>query len=299
MAAGLSYQARKEHQAETAATGTPECLRSGCHDPAADDSAYCVPHRDAQRAADRKYRKGVRKRRKRNKECRDCGVALLPATKTRPAEKIWCTAHRIERNRLNALRFATTAGVDNRVEKSERIAAATRTHGDGRTRYHGTGKRGQQPAAVLNQQDAGMARECFGAFLAGVEVLAGARDAHRGWRDSVQRATANRGEQARRHIGDVIERLMGRTGDDEAEPWKYTRPADAAEIAQARVGEYVYAPPADAATPDGRQPRADLAPLRAALATRGLALAPEGAFYWQIVEQGGHAKQRHGRRDGE
>lgn len=304
MAAGLSYQARKDHQADTLV-----CLRSGCGAPAADDSAYCTPHRDAQRAADRQYRKRIRRRRKRLKLCRDCGAQLRPATATKPAEKIWCTGDRLKRNRINALRLV--AGVDIGVEKTERIAAATRKDDDGRIRYRGQMKRGQQPRPQLNRQDLGMAKECFHAFAAGIELLAtdDARTWPSGDRESVEKATANRGARAQRHVGDILERLGHfqqrhgpRPGEVATEPSEdalsYKRTTDAARVAAAaRPGLYVYAPPLDVTS--GRRETAkstqppDLEPLRAALAQRGLELAAEGAFYWIVIEK------RHGRRDGE
>jgi hypothetical protein len=310
LAAGLSYQARKDHQADTLV-----CLRSGCEDPAADGSAYCAPHRDKELEYKRKWRAKQVRRRARRKQCRDCGAPLRSATATLPAEKIWCTAHRIERNRLNALRVAMAGGGDTGVEKTERIAAATRKDDDGRIRYRGQMKRGQQPRPQLNRQDLGMAKECFQAFAAGIELLA--TDDARSWpsgdRESVEKATANRGARAQRHVGDILERLGHfqqrhgpRPGDaptglpdpDDDGTLSYKRVGDAVRIAAAaRAGLYVYAPPLDVVS--GRRETAkepkppDLAPLHAALAARGLGLVAEGAFYWIVIET------RQGRRDGD
>jgi hypothetical protein len=93
-----------------------------------------------------------------------------------------------------------------------------------------------------------------------------------------------------RTVEEVAARNRGKTASEGADgTWTYAKPADAAAIAQGgRVGEYVYAPPIDPPgskkDPGARRTPPDLAPLRAALAARGLALAPEGAFYWVIVE---------------
>ncbi len=169
---------------------------------AAEDSSYCATHRDADRKHKREWRARQRRRRARNKECRDCGEKLGVG------ERIWCKEHRIARHRVSALRPAP-GGVASGVEKSERVAAATRKHADGRTRFHGQQRRGQQTHAQLNKQDVVMADSCFDAFKAGIDLLGGEQAAtwSRGERERVAKATANQGERTSRHIDDVLERL--------------------------------------------------------------------------------------------
>lgn len=172
----------------------------GCGAPAADDHELCPAHRDAKRDRQAKWVQRKRKRLRRQRRCGDCQCEL------KPGERIWCTAHRIRRNRVSALRVAD---VDVSVDKSERVAAATREHADGRTRYHGQQRRGQQTHAQLNRQDVGMAESCFEAFKAGIQLLGSdeVKAWPRGERNAVTKATANQGERCGRHIDDVLERI--------------------------------------------------------------------------------------------
>jgi len=203
VAALAAYSVRKESSADTG-----ECLRPGCDDAAADGSDFCAPHRDAKRDSDRAYRKRLRRRRRRLKLCRDCGVKLRKATATLPAEKIWCTEHRIRRGRLTLVRSASP-GVETVVEKSERIARATREHDDGRTRYHGQGKRGQQPQAQLNRQDIEKAEAALAAGRAGLQhaETEEVKALPRIQREDVKREAAHLLDLATRHIDDVLERI--------------------------------------------------------------------------------------------
>jgi len=170
---------------------------------ATEDSLHCAPHRIAERAYKAKWAKKRRKQARRARRCPDCP---RDAARLKPGERIWCKAHRIARNRISALYIC---GVENHVEKSERIAAATRTHEDGRTRFHGQQRRGQQAHAQLNRQDLEMADQSYTAFKVGVTLL-GADEAKvwpRGEVERVKAATASQGERATRHVDDVLERL--------------------------------------------------------------------------------------------
>lgn len=95
------------------------------------------------------------------------------------------------------------------VDKSERIAARTVKEADGRTRYRGQQRRGQQTHAQLNMQDLGWARDSFEAFAAGVKLLSSdeAKEWRREERAQVTAATANQGERSGRHVDDILERL--------------------------------------------------------------------------------------------
>lgn len=201
MPAAVAYQERKDIAAETG-----ECIKRGCCAQAVDGSAYCEPHGTAQRDQDRRYRKRLRKQRKRNKQCRDCGVKL-PA-----GERTWCKAHRLTNRRFSKLLGAVESVVESADEKASRIAAATSRRNEGRDRYRGQQRRGQRPHATLNAEDVAMAADRFEAFRAGLEVLASpdARLWRRAERDHVVAATLNQGELTQRHIGDVLDRLAGR-----------------------------------------------------------------------------------------
>lgn len=73
-------------------------------------------------------------------------------------------------------------------------------------------------------------------------------------------------------------RKLGRT-------WDFTPFTCASIAAQVAPTELIYNPPSDGATAP-----ADLAPLRSALAARGLELEDLSAFYWRIVKAAPAAK---------
>jgi hypothetical protein len=117
-----------------------------------------------------------------------------------------CLACRIARRRVRE----DDEGVKPDVSpRADRIAARTGKDKDGRTRYRGQPRRGQQTHAALNAQDVVMAVESFDAFRAGVAILgsAEAEVMHRAERERVKAETANQGERVGRHIDDVLERL--------------------------------------------------------------------------------------------
>jgi hypothetical protein len=194
VATAAAYSERK-----AAAVDASRCLR--CTNPPAEDSLLCLPHLESDRKYKRDWAAKRRRKRRRAKECGDCGEPL------RGGARIWCKAHRIQRNLLRAL--LARGGVDISVEKSERIAARTVTHEDGRTRHHGQGRRRQQTHAQMNRQDVLMASKCYGAFKVGIELLGSeeAKTWHRGERERFTKATASQGESLVGHIDDILERI--------------------------------------------------------------------------------------------
>lgn len=198
MSTAAAYQARKAVSAETG-----QCIRPGCKVDATEDSLHCATHLMAERAYKAKWAKRRRKQARRARRCPDCPQT---APRLKPTERIWCTAHRIARNRISALH---AGGVENHVEKSVRIALATHKDPTNRTRYHGQQRRGPQTHAQLNAQDVGMADQSYQAFKAGLTLIGSdeAKTWTRGERERVVAATANQGERACRHVDDVLERL--------------------------------------------------------------------------------------------
>lgn len=189
------------------------------------------------------------------------------------------------------------------VERSAAIAAATSRDiegRNGRVRYRGQQKRGQQPKWQLNLQDVRHVHEDFVTFEQAIRILASptGRQMHASDRETAERKTAEVGHSMVRRTGDILERLghaMQRHGprpgdpDDVDDTPTYKRPSDAARIAgSVQSGQLVYAPPMDAVSgrgETGKQSKPpDLGPLRAALAGRGFELASEGAFYWRVVD---------------
>lgn len=116
-----------------------------------------------------------------------------------------CLGCRVRRNRVPE----TLAGVYTVVDKEHRIASRTVTHSDGRTRYHGRGRRGQQTHAELNAQDLDMADESYRAFRAGVKLLgsAEAKTWTRAELESVRNATAHQGQRTSDSIDPILERI--------------------------------------------------------------------------------------------
>lgn len=192
------------------------------------------------------------------------------------------------------------------MERSAQIAAATSKDSDGRVRYRGQQKRGQQPKWQLNLQDVRHVRMDFETFEKAVRILATpeARQRHAGDREKVEREAAVVGGSMIRRTDDILERLghprnQSPTGlpdpdelpDPEDDTLNYKRSTDAARIAAAAtVGQLIYAPPLDVVSgrrETGKQSKPpDLGPLRAALAAKGLGLESEGAFYWRVVTAG-------------
>jgi hypothetical protein len=177
------------------------CTRCGA--PALDGAELCREHLVDKRRRDARWRSDQRAARQAAGFCVWCPSSGPPA-RVKSGETS-CLPCRVRRRRLPR----AVEGVDKGVDKEQRIAAATCKHGDGRRRYHGTGRRGQQPAARLNLQDARRAQERFEAFQAGVTLLTSdeAKTWTRGQRERVEKATASCGESASRHIDDVLERL--------------------------------------------------------------------------------------------
>jgi uncharacterized Zn finger protein (UPF0148 family) len=127
-----------------------------------------------------------------------------PPARVKPGETS-CPGCRVRRRRIPR----PLGGVDNGVDKASLIAARTRTHEDGRTRYHGQGKRGQQPSAQLNRQDLDFAESAFAAGRDGLGLLETpeVQALPRVQREDVKRAAAHQLDRATRHIDDVLERL--------------------------------------------------------------------------------------------
>ncbi len=290
------YQARKLSR---------RCTRDGCKRQARDDSQLCTKHLRRKKQTDSEWINRKRAERRAAGLCIWCpGSNPAPATPDSTA----CLPCRIKRRRIKV----SDGGVGGVVGRSAAIAAATSrdmTGPNGRVRYRGQQKRGQQPKWQLNLQDVRHVRRDFETFEQAIKMLAepAARQMHASDRERAERETAGVGESMTRRTGDILERLghfqqrhgprPGESARPTADPedddtLTYKRASDAARIAAAaRAGLYVYAPPLDVTSgrrETGKDPKPpDLDPLRRGLAERGLGLADEGAFYWVIVTRDG------------
>ncbi len=191
------YQQRKE-----------QGLCTRCGDPAADGAGLCEPHLDDQRKRVARSLAVSRDRR------REAGLCIMcPETRPTPvpAGERTCSACRIRRRRkpLSAER------VNNDVNKRARIAAATRTHGDGRTRYHASGKRGSQPTEKLDAEDLLWARNAITIGEDALKMLLtpAVQQLPRIQREDVKHAALHQLIRAQGHLGDVIKRRGGQSAD--------------------------------------------------------------------------------------
>jgi hypothetical protein len=192
-ASATEYQACKE---------SGVCTRPGCRRRASDESSMCKRHHREAKRHSRESKQRQRDARRAAGQCIWCpGDRPAPATPGSTS----CLGCRVRRNRIRA----ADGGVKQGVNTDAAIAARTRTGADGRTRYHGQGKRGQQPKAQLNHQDVRHARQDFDGFEAGVLLMASpqAETWSRGERERIEIATATLGNRATGRIDDVLERL--------------------------------------------------------------------------------------------
>lgn len=142
-----------------------------------------------------------------------------------------CLACRVRRNRIRVSDAGVRPGV-NPGDRQSRIASRTITHADGRTRYHGQSRRGQQSHAQLDGQDIGFAERDTATGKSGLALYAtevartkaGDREAlPRIQRDDLRSAACHKIEQAIGHLGDVLDRhghvwdRHGRRDDEEGD----------------------------------------------------------------------------------
>jgi hypothetical protein len=170
------------------------CTYHRCQRMPAEGAQLCPRHLVKQRMRDARYKRRLRARR------RDAGLCAFCRAKSKTYRCMAC---------LIKAGLLPTRNVQFGVDKSARVAAQTRKHEDGRVRYHGQAKRGQQPTAQLNAQDLAMASDCFRDFGAGLAMLESddVKALPRVQRDNVRSAVCHEGERVSRHLDDILERL--------------------------------------------------------------------------------------------
>lgn len=172
---------------------------SGCTKPLADGSAYCERHRRRRNRLNSESVNRARDARRAAGLCPYC-PGDKPAKLTSPETS--CTACKIRRRQLTSVK-TTSQG-----DREARIAAATRKGEDGRTRYHGQGKRGNQPRIQLDHQDLEYAKRMLEAGEVGLDLYeqAVANQAPRIQREDIKSASLHNLAMAQGHIEDVLER---------------------------------------------------------------------------------------------
>ncbi len=148
----MTYDDRKEANANTG-----RCVRPGCRRRCSGDTLLCHGHRQAANAARARYNKRKRGNRM---ECLDCSRKVEDGGRC-----LRCRA-RLTARRPRKMRGGETVG-----SKQERIAARTIVDADGRTRFHGQPRRGQQPRAQLDEKDIDDAVSALLRTKAGLAVI--------------------------------------------------------------------------------------------------------------------------------
>lgn len=178
------------------------CTYSGCRRPPAEGIQLCTWHV-------RRQRKRSRTRNaKERAAARAAGLCAICQVK--PSKSYRCPGCLVREGRV-----PKSAGVRNGVDKSARIAAATRTHADGRKRYHASGKRGSQPAEKLDAEDLGWARSAIKRGEDGMALLRSLKVQMmpKIQRDDVKAAAVQQLILAQGHIADVLQRHGGKPID--------------------------------------------------------------------------------------
>ena len=169
------------------------CTYHRCKCAPAEGAQLCPRHLRKQRKRDARYKARLRARRRHAGQC-----AFCPAK----SKTYRCMACVIKAG------FAPRKSVQSSVDKSARIAARTVMHGDGRTRYHGQARRGQQSRAQLDEQDLA---DAIARLQRAKDGLAAARSPEAQLLPRIQREEAERAalaqlELAGRFLDDVGER---------------------------------------------------------------------------------------------
>jgi len=166
----------------------------------------CIRHWRAHRRTD-----AAAKQRKRDERRAEGLCIWCPGDKPQRASEAGgssCLACRIRRGRIRDAEGGVSLDVY-RKQREQQIAGATRRDDDGRTRYFGQQKRGQQPKQQLNMQDLAHVAEDFEAFSEGVRLLA-APETQKMHRSDIARAEAEVaivGDRMNRRTDDILERL--------------------------------------------------------------------------------------------
>lgn len=173
------------------------CTYKRCATPPEDGARMCKKHLEKVRRYERRYRKRRRAEARERGECAFCGAK---------AATYRCLACAVKHKQVPSS-VSVQVGV-NTAGRSSRIAAATRTHADGRTRYHGQGKRGMQPRLQLDGQDLGFVRREIDAGEAGLRVYESeaVQAMPRIQREDVKAAALHHLQRASGFIDDVLER---------------------------------------------------------------------------------------------
>lgn len=181
------------------------CTRGSCKRKAADGSSMCLRH---WRSA--KQRSAASAARRRDARRADNLCIWCPSAKPQRASEPGgssCLACRIKRGRITVSDGGGNHAVNQ--DRSAKILAATSKDPDGRTRYRGQQKRGQQPKHQLNEQDMRHITEDFETLRDGVRML-GQPDKlamHRSDYQRAELAVAAVGDRMTRRVDDVLERL--------------------------------------------------------------------------------------------
>lgn len=181
-----------------------KCVWSrGCKRPLADGSSLCERHLSRSKRKTREWVAEKRAKRREDGVCIFCpGSNPTPVT---PPDT-YCMACRIRRKRL--VKVDGTRLQVNEGDRAAKLAAATRRGEDGRTRYHGQQKRGNQPAIQLDDQDIRYIKDAVEAGHAGIHAYEAAKEAKAPvfQREDIKSAALHQLSRASGHIDDILAR---------------------------------------------------------------------------------------------
>lgn len=205
-----------------------QCLYSGCHEKALDDSDYCGPHDAHERG-----RAANRQRRHRQKLA-DAGLCSAGCgrkvpRKRRPDGTVIprrCRkCRKTHSERMREIREARgkacvtgiARGVTGDTGADDRTTRSVEADGYARTRYHGQPRRGQQPRWQLDFQDLDEAVEEIRRARRGIQLACEAEQAQtpRVQLDAIRNEAMSHAALARRFVEEVLRRNRYKDTDDE------------------------------------------------------------------------------------
>lgn len=209
----LDYQQRKE---------IGQCTYPGCPDPARDDAGTCAKHGKQKARALRRLRRKRAKLARRllakriaKKLCLRCGARRLSGEEH-------CAKCLVVAGDIAAK--AELACRKSRSKKADRIEANTSIDRDGRSRYRGTGKRGRQSVAAIDEKDLEYALDALQRMKSGLAFATSAATAQlpRLQKQNAINAALALGDQCCRFVEEVLGR-HGHFGPVDPEPSKIGR----------------------------------------------------------------------------
>lgn len=171
------------------------CTRPGCKRKASPSVQLCRSHHYAAKAALKRHFERKRLDNRNAGQCAVCGAK---------SERYRCPTCAVK----HAMTRPPSRGANNGENQRSTIASRTSVDKDGRTRFHGQGKRGQQPRSQLDDQDLLTARRAIDKAMAGLSLARSPAmlELPRIQRKDAERAALAVAGQSARFVLEVLER---------------------------------------------------------------------------------------------